>query len=378
MGSGRAGYYSVDTLDNGGRRSARELHPELMSIDVGDVLPATVGGTEGFEVLAVEEPRALILGGLYDANVGAQCRFRSVRPERFWHVTWAFVLEPLDERTTRLHARARAAFSSDGLLHATGIRPIHHLMQTTQLRNLAARAEGRLPVDDWRDVLSGLAGAALIAFNFVTPFRRDRRSHWGLSRSLAERRHPGDDLVPEPRWRWTHGIEIDAPAAEVWGWVAQLGADRGGFYSYQWLENVAGCKVRNAERVHPEWELQTGDPLRLHPEMPPLTVVQAQRGSHLLAFVAPDAAARAAGKPWVSASWLFLIEDLGHDRCRLVSRFRSVCSDDLATRLMSGPQLIEPVGFAMDRRLLLGIKARAEAARARVQGQAAVSGAGAR
>jgi hypothetical protein len=45
---------------------------------------------------------------------------------------------------------------------------------------------------------------------------------------------------------------------------------------------------------------------------------------------------------------------------------------------MSGPQLIEPVGFAMDRRLLLGIKARAEAARARVQGQAAVSGAGAR
>jgi hypothetical protein len=366
MGCGRAGYYSIDVLDNGGRRSARELHPELTVISIGDVLPATVEGADGFEVLAVQEPRALILGGLFDVGASAQRPFREPRPERYWHVTWAFVLEPLDDRTTRLHVRARAAFSGEGYLHAAGIRPIHHLMETVQLRNLAARAEGRLPRDDWRDVMSGLGGAALIAFNFLTPFRGSR-SRWGLDQSLADRMYPGDDLIPEPRWSWTHGIEIDADAEEVFGWVAQIGADRGGFYSYQWLENVVGCEVRNAERVHPEWALTAGDQLRLHPKMPPLTVVESVAPRHLLVLGPPDPAAMAARRPWAAASWLFFIEDLGEGRCRLVSRFRSDYSDDLATRLANLPGLVEPVGFAMDRRMLLGVKERAEAAVSRLR-----------
>lgn len=365
MGCGRAGYYSIDVLDNGGRRSARELHPELAAIAVGDVLPATVEGTDGFEVLAIEEPRALILGGLFDVGASAQRPFREARPERYWHVTWAFVLEPLDERSTRLHVRARAAFSGEGTVHAAGIRPVHRLMETAQLRNLAARSEGRLPKDDWRDVMSGVGGAALIAFNFLTPFRRGSRSHWGLDQALTDRVYPGDDLIPEPRWSWTHGIEIDASAGEVWGWVAQIGADRGGFYSYQWLENVVGCEVRNAERVHPEWALVSGDHLRLHPKMPPLAVVESVAPRHLLVLGPPDPAAMASGKHWAAATWLFFIDDLGPGRCRLVSRFRSDYSDDLATRLANAPGLVEPVGFAMDRRMLLGIKARAESAAAR-------------
>jgi len=68
MGSDRAGFYSVDLLDNANRRSAREIHPELQAIAVGDVLPARPGHVEGFEVLLVDEPRALVLGGLYDGE----------------------------------------------------------------------------------------------------------------------------------------------------------------------------------------------------------------------------------------------------------------------------------------------------------------------
>jgi len=63
---------------------------------------------------------------------------------------------------------------------------------------------------------------------------------------------PGDERVPAPTSHWTHGIDIDAPAETVWPWIAQVGADKGGFYSHQWLENVAGCDVKNADRVHPE------------------------------------------------------------------------------------------------------------------------------
>jgi hypothetical protein len=62
----------------------------------------------------------------------------------------------------------------------------------------------------------------------------------------------------------------------------------------------------------------------------------------------------------VEVTWLFLLEPLDAERCRFISRYRCATSDDLATRLQYGPTLVEPIGFAMDRRMLLGIKQRAE------------------
>lgn len=363
MGCRRAGYYSVDALDNAGERSAREIHPELQRIAVGDVLPATPESDDGFEVLRVEAPRVLLLGGLFDPDHGKQLPFAAPRPERYWHVTWAFVLERLDAHSTRLHVRARASFPARGRLHAAWIRPVHRFMEAAQLRHLAARAEGRLPQDDWRDVAEGVGGAAVMVAAYLTPFLRRARSRWGLDEPAASRPYPGDDLVPEPRWGWTHGIEIDAPAEEVWPWVAQIGADRGGFYSYQWLENLAGCDVRNAEAIHPDWAVQESDAIKLHPNMPPLRVAGLSPGRWFVVAAAADEAARAEGKPWVATSWLFFVEPLGEARCRFVSRYRLACSDDVATRLQVGKAVVEPVGFAMDRRMLMGVRDRAEAAR---------------
>jgi hypothetical protein len=70
--------------------------------------------------------------------------------------------------------------------------------------------------------------------------------------------------------------------------------------------------------------------------------------------------AQRAGKPWAAISWLFFVEPLGERLCRVISRYRCACSDDIATRLQLGPALLEPIGFAMDRRMLLGVKERAE------------------
>jgi hypothetical protein len=199
---------------------------------------------------------------------------------------------------------------------------------------------------------------------FLSPFLRGARSHWGLPEELATRAYPGDELVPAPRSSFTHGVEIAAPAERVWPWVAQIGADRAGFYSYQWLENLVGCEVTNAEVVHPEWEIEIGQALVLHPgpKAPRLPVVGVERGRHVLAFAAADDQARAHGKPWAAVSWLFFLEPLGDDRCRFVSRYRAACSDDLASRLAFGPTLLEPISFAMDRRMLLGVKERVERA----------------
>jgi len=362
MGCRRAGYYSHDLLDNANVPSAREIHAELQHIEVGDILPATPASDEGFEVLRIERFRALVLGGLFDVSAGMQRPFWAARPDRYWHVTWSFALERLNASSTRLHVRARAAFPTSGRLHRMWIGPVHALMERAQLRNLKERAEGRLAPDSPRDVLAGIGGAGAMAVAFFTPFLRNARSHWGLDADSAARRLPGDDLVPDPRWGWTHAVEIEAPADAVWPWVAQIGADRAGFYSYQWLENLAGCKLRNAESIHAAWTHHDGDGLVLHPDAPPLHVTTDPDRRWFVAHGPASVEARGAGKPWVEVSWLFLVEPLGSDRCRFVSRFRCASSGDLATRLQFGAALVEPVGFVMDRRMLLGVKSRAERA----------------
>jgi hypothetical protein len=76
---------------------------------------------------------------------------------------------------------------------------------------------------------------------YAGPVRRWMRS-WGA--------RPGEATATVP----VHAIEVEAPRDAVWPWLAQIGQDRGGFYSYEWLENLAGCRMRNAERIHPEWQ----------------------------------------------------------------------------------------------------------------------------
>lgn len=363
MGCGRGGFYGVDLVDNRGEPSAREVHAELQHLQIGDVVPGGASAVAGFEVLLLDEPRVLVLGALRDLDAGRQLAFARERPPRFWQVTWAFVLEPLDETTTRIHVRARAAVSPDERAHVAWVRPVHHIMQAVQLRHLAELIEGRRARDGWRDVVAGLGGAARMALAMITPFARTARASWGMPPGDATRSYPGDELVATPRWGWTHGIEIAAPASEVWPWIAQIGADRGGFYSYQWLENLAGCEVRNAETIHPGWQVREGDELRLHPRAPAMRVVAVEPGRSFVAFGAPELGAVLSGQPWVASSWAFVVEPLGPERCRFVSRFRAACSDDLATRLQFGPTLVEPIGFAMDRRMLAGVKQRAERAR---------------
>jgi hypothetical protein len=211
--------------------------------------------------------------------------------------------------------------------------------------------------DSWQDVGSGIVGALGVLLDLFTPFLRGVRNRWGLDVETAGYDYPGDEQVPAPKWQWTHGIEIDAPAAEVWGWVAQIGAGRAGFYSYQWLENLVGCDVQNADRVHPEWRVRTGDRLLLHPKMPPLRVVEVEDGRWAVALAGGDPA----DPEHIAATWLFYVAPLSPTRCRFISRFRvGYVARSKRGRRMLGPYLTEAIGFVMDRRMLLGVKERAE------------------
>jgi hypothetical protein len=362
MGADRAGFYAIDFFDRQGEPSAREIHHAWQSLRVGERVLVSRGTGEGLDVLELEPQRLLVLGGLFDPDAGVQLDFYVERPAVYWQATWAFVLTPRADGSTELVTRARVALSRGEQRHALWVCPVHRLMERAQLRNLAERAEGRLAQNTLDDVVSGVKGALRIGLGLATPFLRRARSHHGLDPQIATRVYPGDERVPAPDWAYTHGVIIDAPLGEVWPWVAQLGVDRGGLYSYQWLENLVGCGVRNAETVHPEWQARRGDGLLLHPKQPPLPVADVVPESYLLAHAPRDPAAFKAGRPWVEVSWLFMLEPLG-PQTRLISRYRSACSRHLASRLAFGPALIEPISFAMDVRMLDGIKERAESAR---------------
>jgi hypothetical protein len=163
MGCQRAGFYSLDLLDNAGIPSAREIRLDLQQLRVGDKIPSRPEGDDHFEVLRLQENRLLLFGTLLDVENQRQLAFNSPRPRRFWQVTWAFVLEPLDAGRTRLYARARGSCSPSERFHAFWIRPVHHLMQTAQLRHLAERAEGRPSTGGVRDVLAGVVNAVTTA-----------------------------------------------------------------------------------------------------------------------------------------------------------------------------------------------------------------------
>jgi hypothetical protein len=181
---------------------------------------------------------------------------------------------------------------------------------------------------------------------------------WGATASEVESAWPGDHLIPHPRGDCTHAITIHRPAAAVWPWLVQMGQGRGGFYSYAWLENLLGCRMENAGRIMPEHQrLQVGDAIPTHPSVPPLTVaiLEPARALVLAATQAQD------GFEVVSGTWGFFLRDLGGRAARLVVRTRWTWGPGLL-RWIGHRVGLEPAHFVMERRMLLGIKRRAESA----------------
>src|SRR5512136_466510 len=121
-----------------------------------------------------------------------------------------------------------------------------------------------------REVVEGIEGAVLIGLNLALgPVLRRGRIRWGATGDEVRQALPGDELVLHPKWSYTNAITVRATAAEVWPWLAQMGQGRGGFYSYEFLENLVGCGIHNADRILPEFQnLQVGDGDKLAAKMP--------------------------------------------------------------------------------------------------------------
>jgi hypothetical protein len=183
--------------------------------------------------------------------------------------------------------------------------------------------------------LFGTAATALYAV-VIRPWHL----RWGAEPEDEHRDLPGDELLPVEGTKILHAVTIDAPVEEVWPWLAQLGQDRGGFYSYEWLENLAGCEMKNAERIYPEWQhRELGETLHLHPA----------GGLRVSVFEA--------GRALGLEGWgIFVVEPAGADRSRLIARG----GVPRGLGAVAYGVLMEIPHFLMERRMLLGIKARAE------------------
>src|SRR5215212_4605652 len=119
--------------------------------------------------------------------------------------------------------------------------------------------------DPMRKTLESLSGAAQMALHIALgPVLHRWRTRWGATPDECRRRLPGDELVPAPDWSYTHAITIDAPRSAVWPWLVQLGQGRGGFYSYEGLENLIGCDIHNVGEIRPELQrLRVDDQVRM-------------------------------------------------------------------------------------------------------------------
>jgi hypothetical protein len=147
MGCDRAGFYSWDRLDNGGRPSATEIHPEWQDLEAGDRVLCTPNGRYWFTVERLELERALVLRSSIDARTHRPFDPAGQRPRFFVDGVWAFVLHELPEGKTRLVVRSFGAARPRLLFGAAGLvfmDPAHVFMQLRQLRNLKRRVESVL------------------------------------------------------------------------------------------------------------------------------------------------------------------------------------------------------------------------------------------
>jgi len=202
-------------------------------------------------------------------------------------------------------------------------------------------------------------GVLVLAYVVVVLVTRPTSLRWGSTRAERESALPGDEVFPaDAAYRIDHAITVHASASTVWPWLVQLGQDRGGFYSYDWLERTVGADIHNADRIHPEWQSRRVD-----------DTVFATQASYLggrlgrpgwrVDVLQPE---RVIGlENWGT----FVVQPIDSTTTRLMVRTRGAGSASVLAFALAPINVFvfEPTHFIMERAMLRGIRARAEGTR---------------
>ena len=196
------------------------------------------------------------------------------------------------------------------------------------------------------------AGTALAVSGGIVAYPllfRRRCLTWGARPGEVLMKLPGDELLADAGLVSTRAVTIDAPPAAIWPWLVQMGSGRGGAYTYDWIENLLGLHMHSARQVLPQFQnLQVGDELPLGPGRPTMRVEVCDPERTL--------AIRIEDGNWV---WIFaLVAEDG--QTRLISRNRIATPGAALPVRVFNLLVMEPGSLIMERKMLLGIKQRAE------------------
>jgi hypothetical protein len=219
------------------------------------------------------------------------------------------------------------------------------------------RNHARLEKDIMLKTLALLIFTAILLLLVYWFVARPWHESWGATPAESGMTLPGEDLLPGGRAVSTRAITIHAPAAAIYPWLLQIGQGRGGFYSYDWLENLFGCDIHSANRILPELQHpQVGDAMRLapYPALPyyHFALLETDRAV-ILRSIDP-----ASGQP-ASELWMFTLHPLDSGTTRLVVRHHSLEQPNRFAALMTR-LIFDPMAFIMERGMMRGIRARAE------------------
>lgn len=172
-------------------------------------------------------------------------------------------------------------------------------------------------------------------------------ANWGSTAAEQQMTLPGDDLFPPGAKQSTLALTINAPSDTVWKWLVQVGQDRAGFYTYTWLENLIGADIHNADEIHPEWQhLSVGDVWRL--TAPDYLWGLGKNAAVPVLMIDPSQALV------MEMFGAHVIVPIDEQTSRLIVRGQPG-PDNLVKAI-----LVDPLVFTLERRMLLGLKARAE------------------
>ncbi|MBN1487362.1 MAG: hypothetical protein JW981_06930 [Anaerolineae bacterium] len=208
----------------------------------------------------------------------------------------------------------------------------------------------------FKTVTAGLFAAIVVVVVVYVRVLLPWHMHWGATDEEVNDSMPGDEIVPNPSTESTRAITIHARVSEVWPWLVQLGQGRGGMYSYEFLENLVGCDIHNADHVLPDYQtLEPGDIIRMGPEGYPFYIVQAVESEKSLVLQAGDPVTQEPG----TGSWAFQLIPQDDGTSRLITRQRAFHEATFSNFLIWNV-FTDPISFVMEQKMLRTIRDRAE------------------
>lgn len=203
--------------------------------------------------------------------------------------------------------------------------------------------------------IMGILFAAVIISIVAVVLLMPWMDRWGATTDEISAFLSGDELVSSPRYVYNRAVTVHATPEQIYPWLVQMGAEKGGMYSYSWFEtNVLRCELINADLIHEEWQdLKVGDKVKMCPGTwgPP---------AYEVAMIDPNQAVvlgHQENGQWTDV-WQFILVPQEDGTTRLLIRGRNTLTGLLW-------DVIRPGEFVMMRGMMLGIKERAEELAAR-------------